>query len=77
MAERRLKCGINLFFLEDKSRIISRPLEELHFRTSRNHQRLREIIGNHNQKVGGVQALMTSQGTGPTQRKRCGLRLSK
>jgi uncharacterized protein YegP (UPF0339 family) len=29
------------------------------------------------QKVGGVQALMTSQGTGPTQRKRCGRRLSK
>lgn len=29
------------------------------------------------QKVGGVQALMTSQGTGPMQRKRCGRRLSK
>ena len=29
------------------------------------------------QKVGGVQALTTSQATGPTQRKRCGRRLSK
>ncbi len=29
------------------------------------------------QNVGGVQALITSQGTGPTQRNRCGRRLSK
>jgi hypothetical protein len=29
------------------------------------------------QNVGGVQALMTSQALAPTQRKRCGRRLSK
>ena len=29
------------------------------------------------QNVGGVQALITSQGLPPTQRKRCGRRLSK
>ena len=29
------------------------------------------------QNVGGVQAEITSQGLAPTQRKRCGLRLSK
>ena len=28
-------------------------------------------------RFGGVQALTTSQATGPTQRKRCGRRLSK
>ncbi|NRQ16202.1 hypothetical protein BHMPCIPO_03459 [Ensifer sesbaniae] len=35
------------------------------------------LSGPYPQNVGGVQALITSQGTGPTQRNRWGRRLSK
>ena len=38
---------------------------------------VRTMIDSSAQNDGGVQALMTSQGAGPTQRKRWGRRLSK
>jgi len=40
-------------------------------------QRIYEYTYLLHQNVGGVQAEMTSQAFPPTQRKRCGLRLSK
>ena len=71
MAETPIKVG------SDRKK----PFRPDHFLSGRNHPTTNSGVTLceklSNQKVGGVQALITSHGTGPTQRKRCGLRLSK